>query len=170
MPFIPPLSDEEAGEARASLEAFHARLGQVPNMYRTFAHAPRVLDATVAMAKAIREDLDPRLRELAYLKVTHMTDCHVCWHYHEAAARRVGVTGLQVEEIGYYESSPAFSETEKNVLRFAEQWTDQGRVDAEVLARLKATLSAAHLVLLAATVAQANFTSRFNNVFEVELP
>jgi len=31
-------------------------------------------------------------------------------------------------------------------------------------------LPPAHLVLLAATVAQANFTSRFNSVFGVELP
>jgi hypothetical protein len=43
-------------------------------------------------------------------------------------------------------------------------------VDAGVLARLKELLSAEHLVVLAATVAQANFTSRFNNVFGVELP
>ena len=38
------------------------------------------------------------------------------------------------------------------------------------MARLKAALSPAHLVLLAATTAQASFTTRFNNVFGVELP
>src|SRR5205809_693591 len=53
------------------------RLGQVPNMYRTFAHAPKVLKAAVEMAQAIRSDLDAKLRELAYLKVTELTDCHV---------------------------------------------------------------------------------------------
>ena len=36
--------------------------------------------------------------------------------------------------------------------------------------RLKRVLSPEHLVILAATVAQANLTSRFNNVFGVELP
>jgi alkylhydroperoxidase family enzyme len=46
-------------------------------MYRTFAHAPKVLDAAVSMAQAIRSDLDPKVRELAYLKVTAITDCHV---------------------------------------------------------------------------------------------
>ncbi|MFO0850745.1 MAG: hypothetical protein U0871_19640 [Gemmataceae bacterium] len=46
-------------------------------MYRTRAHAPRVLDAAVSMAQAIRSDLDPKLRELAYLKVVDLTDCHV---------------------------------------------------------------------------------------------
>lgn len=56
------------------------------------------------------------------------------------------------------------------MLRFTEQWADRGRVDGDVLARLTAALSAEHLVLLAATVGQANFTSRFNVVFGVELP
>lgn len=77
MPHLPPLGNDAAGEARATLERLEAKLGRVPNMYRTLAHAPRVLDATVSMAQAIREDLDPKLRELAYLKVTQITDCHV---------------------------------------------------------------------------------------------
>jgi hypothetical protein len=46
----------------------------------------------------------------------------------------------------------------------------RGRVQEEVIDRLKFALTTEHLVLLAATAAQANFTSRFNNVFEVELP
>jgi hypothetical protein len=33
--------------------------------------------AAVSMATAIRSDLDPKVRELAYLKVTQLTDCHV---------------------------------------------------------------------------------------------
>lgn len=46
-------------------------------MCRTFAHAPKVLSAAVAMAQAIRSELAPKLRELAYLKVTDLTACHV---------------------------------------------------------------------------------------------
>jgi AhpD family alkylhydroperoxidase len=170
MPLIPPLATAAAGDARESLEALQQRLGQVPNMYRTFAHAPRVLDAAVAMAKAIRADLAPKLRELAYLKVTHLTDCHVCWHYHEPAGRQAGLTDEQMRDLGRFEESAAFSELEKDVLRFTEQWSRAGRVAEDVLARLKASLSPGQLVLLAATVSQANFTTRFNNVFGVELP
>lgn len=88
MPHLPPRANAEAtDQARAALETLQAKLGRVPNMYRTFAHAPRVLDAAVAMAKAIRGDLDPKVRELAYLKVTQVTDCHACRHYHEARGR-----------------------------------------------------------------------------------
>lgn len=78
MPHLPPLQDDEArDEARTTLQRLRQKLGQVPNMYRTFAHAPKVLGAAVEMAQAIRSDLDPKVRELAYLKVTAMTDCHV---------------------------------------------------------------------------------------------
>ncbi len=78
MPHLLPLSNDEAGpEARSTLESLQAKLGQAPNMYRTFAHAPKVLAAAVAMAQAIRSELAPKFRELAYLKVADLTACHV---------------------------------------------------------------------------------------------
>jgi alkylhydroperoxidase family enzyme len=78
VPLLPPLADDQAAlDARATLESLREKLGIVPSMYRTFAHAPKVLSAAVAMAQAVRSDLDPKLRELAYLKVTDLTRCHV---------------------------------------------------------------------------------------------
>ncbi|MFO0801967.1 MAG: carboxymuconolactone decarboxylase family protein [Gemmataceae bacterium] len=94
------------------------KLGRVPNMYRTFAHAPRVLNAAIAMAHAIRADLDPKLRELAYLKVTQITDCHVCRYYHDALARKAGVTDEQIRDLANFETSEAYSDLERDVLRF----------------------------------------------------
>lgn len=170
MPHLPPLSNEESAVARETLDRLQATLGQVPNMYRTFAHAPRVLDAAVTMAKAIRSGLDPKLRELAYLKVTQMTDCHVCRYYHELQGRKAGVTNEQINHLADFEHSAAFTQIEKDVLAFAAQWTLAGRVSDKVMDRLKSALSPEHFVILAATVSQANFTSRFNNVFGVELP
>ena len=171
MPLVPPLSNEEAREAvRITLETLQAKLGRVPNMYRTFAHAPKVLSAAVAMAQAIRSELDPKLRELAYLKVTDITKCHVCRHYHDDIGRKAGVTDEQIRDLSRCETSSAYSDRERDVLRFAEQWSGVGRVDEAVLERLKFFLSPEHLVILAATVSQANFTCRFNNTFGVELP
>lgn len=170
MPHLPALSDEGAGDSRASLEVLGRKLGQVPNMYRTFAHAPRVLDAATAMAQAVRTDLDQKVRELAYMKVVQLTDCNVCRHYHEILGRRAGLSDEQLSDLGRFEASNAFTEDEKDVLRFAEQWTLLGRVEPEVMTRLKTALTPGQLVTLAATAAQANFTCRFNNVFEVELP
>jgi alkylhydroperoxidase family enzyme len=87
-----------------------------------------------------------------------------------ALGRRAGLSDRQVADLGEYEASEAYSVLEKDVLRFTEQWSVRGRVDEDVLARLSVALPAGHLVLLAATVGQANFTTRFNVVFGVELP
>ena len=80
------------------------------------------------------------------------------------------MTVAQIEHLSQYEQSTAYNEVERDVLRFTEQWSNVGRVDDAVIERLKAALSAEELVILGATVAQANLTSRFNNVFGVELP
>lgn len=80
------------------------------------------------------------------------------------------MTDKQLQDLSQFETSSAYSELEKDVLRFTEQWTLHGRVADDVIERLKASLPPNQLVLLAATAAQANLTSRFNNVFGVELP
>jgi alkylhydroperoxidase family enzyme len=47
---------------------------QLPHL-ETFSKAAE-LEAVMAMGHAIRSDLDPKLRELAYLKTARLTDCH----------------------------------------------------------------------------------------------
>jgi alkylhydroperoxidase family enzyme len=76
----------------------------------------------------------------------------------------------QIQDLEQYEQSTAYSDLEKAVLRFADQWTRQGKVAGDVLEQLKRSLSAAQLVTLAATVGLANWTNRFNETFGVELP
>ena len=77
MTLIPLVPDADAGDvAGAAFERLRSRFGSVPNMYRSLAHAPAVLEAAMAMGQAIRSDLDPKLRELAYLKTARLTDCH----------------------------------------------------------------------------------------------
>jgi alkylhydroperoxidase family enzyme len=77
---------------------------------------------------------------------------------------------VQVQTLQNYEQSSAYTDLEKQVLRFAEQWTQQGRADADVIAALSKNLSPTQLVVLAATVGLANWTNRFNETFGVQLP
>ena len=76
----------------------------------------------------------------------------------------------QIQDLEQYEQSTAYGDLERAVLRFAEQWTRQGRVAGDVLDQLKGSLSPAQLVTLAATVGLANWTNRFNETFGVQLP
>jgi alkylhydroperoxidase family enzyme len=77
MTTLSPLTDAAAPEAaRALFQAIHAKFGMVPNIFRTMGHAPDVLKATLDWDGAIHHDLDPKLRELAYLKTAHTLGCH----------------------------------------------------------------------------------------------
>jgi alkylhydroperoxidase family enzyme len=80
------------------------------------------------------------------------------------------VTEEQLKSLDQFEQSGVFNELEKQVLRFAEQWTRQGKAEPTVVAALAQTLSPTQLVVLAATVAQANWTNRFNETFDIQLP
>lgn len=52
-------------------------LGRVPNFHKLLAHSPKVLMAHLTLGAALRAgSLDPRLRELAYLKTSELNRCH----------------------------------------------------------------------------------------------
>lgn len=77
MPLIAPLTDAQAPEAaKPVFQAVQAKLGKVLNIFRTLGHAPKVLESTLALDAAIKTDLDPKLRELAYLKTSQLNGCN----------------------------------------------------------------------------------------------
>jgi alkylhydroperoxidase family enzyme len=67
-------------------------------------------------------------------------------------------------------SANTFDDQEKAVLAFAEELTRTADVEPATVNRLKAFLSDQQLVTLAATVALANFTNRFNHDLDIGLP
>lgn len=76
MPRIQPLTDEQAGsQAKPLFDKIHSAFRMVPNIFRTMGHAPDVLSATLALDQAIQGELDPKLRELAYLKTSKLNNC-----------------------------------------------------------------------------------------------
>jgi alkylhydroperoxidase family enzyme len=77
MPHIQPLSDEQASpEAKALFAKLQSAFKMVPNIFRTMGHAPGVLEGTMAFDRAIHSDLDPKLRELAYIKASKINHCN----------------------------------------------------------------------------------------------
>jgi alkylhydroperoxidase family enzyme len=77
MPRVVPLSDAQAPAAAKNLfDGIQAKFGMVPNIFRTMGHAPPVLQATLALDGAIQQGLDPKLRELAYLKTSQLNRCN----------------------------------------------------------------------------------------------
>jgi uncharacterized peroxidase-related enzyme len=168
---LTPLSNEQApSRARALFEALQAKIRMVPNIFRTMGHAPQVLEHTLGLNEAIQHDLDPKLRELAYLTASRINLCGYCEHYHRNFARQAGLNDAQIQKAGLDVESDLYTDLERLVIRFADEWTRQGKASAEVVSALSAHLSPTQMVVLAATVALANWTNRFNETFSIQLP
>jgi alkylhydroperoxidase family enzyme len=91
-------------------------------------------------------------------------------HYHKGLGQKAGLSEAQIRDLERFEESTAYSNLEKLVLRFADQWTGQGKAGPEVVKELTKSLSPAQMVVLAGAVGLANWTNRFNETFGVELP
>lgn len=170
MSHVKPLGVEDAPEnAQELLRAIKDKYGEVLNIFGTMAHQPDVLKGVVTINDGLQNDLPPKIRELAYYLASQLNDCKYCTHYHRQAAKKAGLTDEQLDEVTNPEGD-AFSDLERAVISYSEQLTKTAAVDNATVESLKQELSEKQLVTLAATVALANFTNRFNHGLAVELP
>ena len=101
-------------------EGMERKAGAVPNVYRALAHSPELLDAFMAMSKALGQSaLDGKLRELAYIKASELNGCDYCLHYHRGFGLKAGLTDRQVNETARFEESDAYDDLQRDVLRYA---------------------------------------------------
>ena len=76
----------------------------------------------------------------------------------------------QVAETAHFQTSDAYDELQRDVMRYAEQATRHIHVDDALFNRLKQSLSDRQIVELAMTVGIANFTNRVTETLRMELP
>ena len=165
---IEPLEKEHVAEAvRPIYEGIEKKSGRVNNMLKVMAHKPNVLGPFLEFYKQVWAPgaLDPKIKELAYLRASIMNGCLYCSRAHTASAKRRGVTdeqGQALKEPGG-SSRDIFTEHERAVLQFAEQLTAWPAAiqpaDLENLGKFFDTEQIEELVLVIAT---ANLTNRFN--------
>lgn len=78
MAVVNPLSKEKAApEVHEIYDAFAKKVGKMPNFFATMAHRPDVLKKFVPLYAAIidRGTVEPRCKELAYLKTAMLNGC-----------------------------------------------------------------------------------------------
>jgi len=95
---ISPVNPEEAPTTTIELLAEIERSwGQIPNLYRTVARSPTILELTWLHAKAqARLQLAPRHREAIALRVAQLNQCDYALKRHTDLGRRAG---MNTEEI-----------------------------------------------------------------------
>ncbi len=116
------------------------RLKELPplNVFRMMALTPASFDSLMKFAFSIlfESELDPRKREIAVLRVAHITGSNYEWTQHLAVARQSGVTDAEIELIsGSGEVKDL--DSEGNLLcRVADEISRDVRLSDEALAQV----------------------------------
>ena len=137
MPRLPVISPEHAGgRAKELLDGVQATLGMIPNLMRTMANSPAVLEAYLHFKGALAMgSLPATLREQIALTVAEVNGCDYGLAAHSAVGKVVGLTHQDILD-SRQGTSPA-SKVEA-ALQFARTLVHQrGRVGDDDIARLR---------------------------------
>lgn len=100
---IPTLSIEQAVEsARPLLEGVQKRIGFLPNIFKTLAHAPAVLSAYMQHSAALgKTSLTAVENETIALATSQINECDYCFAAHTLFASKSGMTASEIESVRY---------------------------------------------------------------------
>lgn len=124
MSHIPALDPTRADPAVAStLNAVRAKLGMLPNLIATLAHAPVALNGYLALSETLAGGrLDARQREIVALAVAQANACQYCLSAHTAIGRGAG---LDADGIAAARAGGAAAPLDRAIARFARQLVEQ---------------------------------------------
>jgi uncharacterized peroxidase-related enzyme len=157
------------GKTKELLDAVQAKLGMTPNLVRTFANSPAVLEAYLGFSGALSKGvLSAKLREQIALAVAEANGCGYCLAAHSAVGKMLG---LSEEDIADSRRGISTDSKSDAVLGFARQMVEKrGWVSDEDLSRLRNVgYGDGEIAEVVANVALHLFTNYFNHVAETEV-
>ena len=170
MPRIQPIDPALAeGKAKALLDGGHQALGMTPNLMRTMANSPAVLDAYLGFNKALSGGrLSAPLREQIALTVAGANGCEYCTAAHTALGTMLG---LDSAELAANLDGQSSDTTTAAALDFALAIVGKrGWVDDDDLARVRAAgYGEDEVAEIVAAVAYNTFSNYFNHVAQTEV-
>ena len=174
MPRVPYVQKESASEeVRKLYDGFETQFGVrgVPNVAKALANSPGLATRVFPLANYFmnQSPLDKRARELAVLMLMKRCDCEYGFVRHIEIAKREGISQQQIDGIGSYRNSGAFSDNDKLILQYAEELTTKARVDDELFNKVAAVVGKDKMVDLTGAIAFWNMMARNLNALQVGL-
>jgi len=170
MPRIKPVGDEQSnGKVKELLSGVQRKLGVTPNMARTMAQSPSVLEAYLGFSSALGGGaLDVKLREQIALISAEINGCAYCASAHTAVGKMVG---LDDDTIFAARRGHARGARTEAALQFARTLiVNRGEVsDADVQAVKDADFNEGEIAEIIANVALNIFTNYFNVVAQTDI-
>lgn len=167
---INPVDRETTNDRlRNTFDAIQKQLGVVPNMMRTMAHSPAVLDAYLAFGGSLHRGLLPAsLQEQIALTVAEVNACDYCLSAHSVLGRGAG---LSSDDIATSRDGHASDAKAAAALQFARALIDRrGAVSEQEVARVRsAGFGDGEIAEIIAHVGLNVFTNYFNRAVHTEI-
>lgn len=162
-------SDTASETTRDALEKVRVSLGMIPNLYRTMANSPRVLEGYLNFRGALIKGVLPRtLWEQIALVVAQNNDCQYCVSAHTLRGKKIGLSEEELKVNRHAESSDPITAA---ALRFAGLIVQQrGHVSDEDLMEVrKAGYEDTEIAEIVGHVALNMFSNYFSHIAQPEL-
>ena len=167
---IQPVSMTEAtGLQLELLQAVEKKMGKVPNILGTMAHAPAVLKTYLAMSEALgQSSLRASLRERLALAISEKNDCAYCLAAHTVIGK---MNGLTEEETIAARNGTAADPMEAAALTFALRVLETNGfvTDADREAAAQAGLTPQQQIEIVGVIALNLLTNLFNHVADTDI-
>lgn len=157
------------GQAKELLGAVNAALGITPNMMRTMANSPVVLEGYLNFSGALAKGkLDAKLRELIAITVAQTNSCEYCLSAHTFLGKHAGLNDIELAGAGQARSNNSKTEA---ALAFAQQLVIRRAeiTDADIARARQAGFDDGQIGEIVANVALNIFTNYFNHVAQTEV-
>lgn len=167
---IEPVNYEQStGKAKELLDAVKSKLGMTPNMMRTMANSPAVLEAYLKFSDALEHGtLNAKTREQIALLSAEENGCGYCASAHTAIGKMVGLDEQSILAARQGDSSDAKTDA---ALKFARTLiVNRGQVSDDHLQIIKeAGYSDGEVGEIVGAVALNIFTNYFNETAQTEI-
>lgn len=148
-------------------------LGSRPplNIYRMLAHATSAAPGFLKLGGALlrESELDPKLRELAILRVGVLSGAGYEVHQHKRIAARAGLSEEKIAAINSEPDSGVFTSLEQSILRFTDEVVRKVKAPDTMFADLLGQLGNRQMTELVLTIGFYMMVCRFLENFEVEI-
>jgi uncharacterized peroxidase-related enzyme len=167
---IAPFDSAHADEPTQQLfSAVKARLGKVPNMMKTMAHSPALLEGYLAFSGALNKGvLHEVVRQQIALFVSQQNDCEYCLSAHTLIGRHAGLSREQVLLARQGQAQDGKQQAVLNLVQNILDW--HGDVSNEQFAAARAAgLTDAEIGEVVGHVALTTLTNYFNQLTQADV-
>jgi alkylhydroperoxidase family enzyme len=144
---------------------------EVINLLKALAHSPKIFRdwQRLGITLLLKGELNPRLRELAILRIGDLARANYEWTKHVPMALQAGAGQEQIDEISNWKESTKFDEQERAVLRYTEEVAQHIRASDDTFNKIADFLSEKEIIELTVTIGYYGMVCRTLEALQIQL-